>query len=328
MDHGIPAERATPSGIVGYLAEPDLAPFIGQQLRFDSILVPPDGHRPRTRLLDQHFGGALLFLEGLSPDGARVHGSAFLVAPGVALTAWHTIKDWQEAGHFDDPGYAILACGTNSSSLRIWQVRACSGPIAGGDVALLTLAPRFPFGAHVQISHFALSAALPRVGSEVTTLGFRLEPAEEVLPLNDGEHVLPPISVATISSTGIITDHYMTGIPRIRAPCFAADVFSIGGMSGGPVFDKRGYVVGIVSESIGGDNPDEYITFASFIWPAALFAFEGVWPQGLLPGGSCLKESWVHEGWRIQSTASGELAYFQGGHPEFIGPPRPEHLRD
>ncbi len=309
--------------VVGHLFEPDLEPFVGQKIRMQGIRVPPDGHRPRTRLLLQDFGGALLFLESITAAGAHVHGSAFLVAPGIALTAWHTIKDWQDAGHFDEPNHCIFAGGMAGDQLRVWEVRSCSSPVVGGDVALLVLAPRFPLGEAVTICHFELSAALPAVASEVTTLGMRLEPADAVLPFGAAPAELPTVSITTIASTGAITDHYIGGIPRIKAPCFAAEACSVGGMSGGPVFDEHGRVVGVVSESIGGDDPDDYISFVSLVWPGAMFEFEGVWPKGLFPAGSRLRENWVAEGWRVGSTASGEPYYIQHGSPEFIGPPAP-----
>ena len=90
---------------------------------------------------------------------------------------------------------------------------------------------------------------------------------------------------ATIIS-GSLVGKAAPGIPRIAAPCFAPNVFSVGGMSGGPVFDETGHVIGIVSESIGNDGPDDYVTFVSLIWPVVLFEFEGVYPQGMFPTGS------------------------------------------
>lgn len=309
--------------VSGFLAEPDLTPFAGQQLHLESILVPLDAALPRTRLIDQDMLGALLFIESITPAGAHVHGTAFLVAPGIALTAWHTIKDWEEAGHFGEPDHAIFACGAIGLELRVWEVRSISGPVSGGDVAMMILAPRFPLGEQIALYHFALAAAFPPIGSEVTALGMRLEPAEAVLPLLEGEQQLPSISIATIVSTGPVEDRYARGIPRIGAPCLAANVFSVGGMSGGPVFDETGHVIGIVSESIGSDDPADYVTFVSMIWPAILFEFEGAYPQGMFPAGSQLRDHYVRDSWRVLGTAAGELAFLDGGHPGFIGPPNP-----
>ena len=137
----------------------------------------------------------------------------------------------------------------------------------------------------------------------------QLEPAQAVLPLLQGEQQLPSISIATVVSTGPIEDRYLSGIPRIGAPCFAANVFSVGATSGGPVFDETGYVIGIVSESIGNDDSDDTVTLVSLIWPAVLFEFEGVYPQGMFPLGSRLRDHYVRDGWRVFGTAAGELAF-------------------
>jgi hypothetical protein len=55
-----------------------------------------------------------------------------------------------------------------------------------------------------------------------------------------------------------------------------------GGMSGGPVFNEAGHVVGVVSSSVGwegGNGP----TYVSLVWPAALSEVRAPWPQNYWP---------------------------------------------
>lgn len=65
-------------------------------------------------------------------------------------------------------------------------------------------------------------------------------------------------------------------------PCLEVSCPTWGGMSGGPVYDSNGLLVGILSTSIeAGDVAGP--SFISLVWPALATQFEGGWPEAMFP---------------------------------------------
>jgi hypothetical protein len=57
---------------------------------------------------------------------------------------------------------------------------------------------------------------------------------------------------------------------------------TLGGMSGGPVFNARGHLVGIVSSSYVA-NDGKGPTYVSLIWPAFHGTVDATWPKDFWP---------------------------------------------
>ncbi len=62
-------------------------------------------------------------------------------------------------------------------------------------------------------------------------------------------------------------------------PSLQIDCPSWGGMSGGPVFDSEGKLLGLLSSSL-----DNGPSFVSLLWPALTCPFEGGWPPESFEG--------------------------------------------
>ena len=79
---------------------------------------------------------------------------------------------------------------------------------------------------------------------------------------------------------GIVSKRYLTGRDKML-PASVVEVRcpSWGGMSGGPVFDSRGMLVGLLSSSIRDEIGPSYV---SLIWPALAHEVNGGWPSGFL----------------------------------------------
>jgi hypothetical protein len=66
-------------------------------------------------------------------------------------------------------------------------------------------------------------------------------------------------------------------------PVLEVECPTVGGMSGGPVFDSRGRLVGLLCSSL--DTEDGHgVTYVSLLWPTLTRGFETVWPKNLIPG--------------------------------------------
>ena len=60
-------------------------------------------------------------------------------------------------------------------------------------------------------------------------------------------------------------------------PVLEVDCPTWGGMSGGPVFDDRGNLIGLLCSSFSLDSGDG-ISYVSLLYPALVVKFQGGWP--------------------------------------------------
>lgn len=146
--------------------------------------------------------------------------------------------------------------------------------VEGIDIAVLHLnLPR-----HVEtneplptISH-RLKLDFPTPGERLIALGY-----EESEWERDGldEHSL---SQRFTASTGFVAELWPHGRDRVvhPTPCFQTSAPFKSGMSGGPVIDARGFVVGVVSTSFDLSEGQEPISYAAPIAPAMGISLDGL----------------------------------------------------
>lgn len=230
-------------------------PFDDPRLAFTGLLVA--GHASDTQDTD------------LLP-----WGSAFFVAPYLALTARHVIDEIAQKFHgclihqiTGDIAFGIdFGVQHPRYGLMRWEVTGY-GYTPTIDITALIVKPREPatlpdgFTWHLP----TLSLAQPLIGLPITALGF---PQSSHRLDADGN---AKIVIKPHESKGLVTQVY--DLARDRAmlphPCFEATARFDGGMSGGPVFSSNGCVVGAVGSSIDfGDVGGGDIGYVSAIWPA------------------------------------------------------------
>ena len=255
--HGVSIERRT-----GYEA-----PGVMVNWRSNTVL-PVDGHPSGT--FDHTLGGALLSCWSHHERGIRANGTAFMAAPGIALTAAHVLRDW--ADQSEKPTVELVSA--DGRHLRSWAVDG-GVTINGGDIAILTLSPTFKYDMELEIPTFPLSARVPQVNEKVMTLGLR--PAKDNFEAQ-GE----PVELIPIYSTGRVREFHVRRPPFSEKPIIETDVLTIGAMSGGPIFDMEGYVIGLNSGSIDlGDG--NFVSYGSLFFEALFAEVSPTWPKGLLP---------------------------------------------
>lgn len=245
--------------------------------------------------------GMVLSLCSMIEGSVQALGTAFLVLPGLAMSAAHVVADYQEAGRLE--AGPLLLIGAFGEDLRAWAVDRIRMP-KEGDVALLEIVPRFDQGEGVHINHVHLSARLPKVGEPVLALGliasapdFPFDPAaDDAL-----------IAVTGVAATGTVLEFYPRRDRNLPGPTLRCNFMAPGGMSGGPVFDKDGYVCGIVSASMEIDGAWE--SYVSLHWPAIMFETHPSWPEKLYQAAT-LWPGHVHENWHLGINVD-EIAYFE-----------------
>jgi len=218
------------------------------------------------------FDGTVLSFHFASDTQHDVDGSAVLVAPGVALTAKHVIEphlDRLMAGEKHS-----LCVGVTKGQMNVWGVRHVT-LLSYADIAILGLELRSAMPPDRTFRQAVISTRLPKIGDRVQIVGFRANEATRVLDGKQGYSVDAKLLV----SAGVVRERYP--IRRDSAmlpwPVLEVDCPTWGGMSGGPVFDDRGNLIGLLCSSFSLDSGDG-ISYVSLLYPALVVKFQGGWP--------------------------------------------------
>ena len=218
-----------------------------------------------------HFDGVLLAIHFGLDTSQKTLGSGVLVAPGVALAAKHVVEPMIPA--LMDGKIACTCTAFAKHGLLIWRVREITLR-NNCDVCILSLslATEFPPGNSFKLA--AITTRTPKLGEHVFITGFRshgiLADAGEVSRVNVAGEVR--------LSVGEVSGLFEEGRDRVLLPfpSFQVECDTLGGMSGGPVFDHTGHVIGLLST--GGI---ERVSNVALLWPVLTLQFPASWPQGL-----------------------------------------------
>jgi len=198
-------------------------------------------------------------------DGlARSVGSAFAVAPGLAITASHVIDDcvnYQEKrdGYKRrDPVISLTAVQSYDDKVFVWSVDYIYGSVSS-DIAFLRFARPNWWGdgpGQVKPKYARLNLNPPAVGDKVRVFGF---PNSE---LHEGIlNIFPAECECRVQSVDVRTDQ-----PTWYKPLSHIELEGEieHGMSGGPCFDKDWNVIGV--NSLGWDGLQ--LAKVALLWPA------------------------------------------------------------
>jgi hypothetical protein len=253
--------------------DPAAAPQDGDTLTFKPI---------GAKLLDEDttvymenlgaFDGAVLSFHFASDTQHDVDGSAVLVAPGIALTAKHVIEphiEWLMAGEKHS-----LCVGVTKGQMNVWGVRQVT-MLPHADIAILGLELRSAMPPDRTFRQAVISTRLPKIGDRVQIIGFRANEATRVLDGKQGYSVDAKLLV----SAGVVKERYPIRRDSVMLPwpVLEVDCPSWGGMSGGPVFDDRGHLIGLLCSSFTQDS-DDGVSYVSLVYPALVVKFQGGWP--------------------------------------------------
>lgn len=223
-----------------------------------------------------HYVLALLAVEG---NTVRASGSAVLVAPYIALTARHVTDDYfkhfhsAEAPQSDyNANYTIFARGRSGGTWRMFFVRRIFNT-HGTDIVALYVEPAD--GADpVSWPRIRLDVRPPQVGSSVYSWG-HIGPAATI------EGTISPVlgwGANLCRSSGVVRDVYPLERDRslVNFPSFHFDARVDPSMSGGPVFDSSGNLIGINSTSMAAtaEHPI-HSSMAALLWPVLALPVSG-----------------------------------------------------
>ncbi|MEO6217042.1 MAG: serine protease [Sphingomonas sp.] len=214
-------------------------------------------------------GDSLVAVARLEEGGdVTILGSGVMVGPGLLLTATHVLDEFPICG----PGPIFLTFLPDGC--RAWLPRdqmTVTKPSqfderrkVKSDITLVSCTLNSEAHAGAPLMLAPMEVALPLVGDRLWAMGFRHQGM-------DGRSAL----ITPFVSSGLVTAAFPHGRgERMASPCFEVDMDTLGGMSGGPVFNADGRLVGIVSSSLEGGP--SHITL---IWEAIRFRVAGATPK-------------------------------------------------
>ncbi|MGH6873183.1 MAG: S1 family peptidase [Rhizomicrobium sp.] len=249
-------------------------PRNGDAIRCAGITSPAltDGIEQPTNL--GHFEGCLLALCSNPNNERHIWGSAILVSPGIALTAAHVVRAFETSGHFEEKDYALVGLGPRTGgALDLWVTREITY-VGNTDVAILVLELRSAIPPCINVAK--MTTRSPSVPDRLICAGFVA--SREVFS-HTSEDDDDTLGIALVCSCGPILDLYETGRDAtLRGPSLAAEFATINGMSGGPVFNSVGNLVGILSSGIPASDERADTSFVSLIRRALASPINPPWP--------------------------------------------------
>jgi|ERR1035437_8631156 hypothetical protein len=199
-------------------------------------------------------------------------GTAVLIGPHRAITAYHVIEDLHRT--FCDgspqPGRAFsdyeiltyLEVGRNGETLNMkvgqfWR-------LAPYDIAILDLL----VPADLPVDHQWIVPMITLLPPEINSAvyGFGFSKSEVTYP---GD-VHAEISHDPRTAGGrVIENHRLyRDQSRLNFPCFRTNARFDGGMSGGPVFTEKGCLCGLITSNLPpSQEGDEHVSYVSTLWP-------------------------------------------------------------
>lgn len=214
----------------------------------------------------------------LTKDCSEVYasGTGVVLAQNLILTAKHVFEDFASRWNFIDDNGTMSVDSFNiwvvfiSSDLReLYHVYEVANVYINpySDMVLFHLSAFDKVGGAQSWKQTKLLLTIPKVGERVVAFGFTKSKVE-ITKNAEGQSDIKVNDEPSVSVGEIIEvypekrDSYLLTFPSIRI-----NARLDGGMSGGPVFNDEGSLIGIVCSSYDQDQKEEHISYVSLLWP-------------------------------------------------------------
>jgi hypothetical protein len=222
----------------------------------------------------------------LVKEGAwsRVDGSAVMVAPGIAVSAFHVLEEWLP--QIADGHVRMFLSGYTTSGPRYWHLGELTR-VNDTDLVVLSLKFKSKVPEDGVFDQLVTTTRIPPIGEKIMVVGYRA--SDEHVPMGGeatfpivGEHI--KYGVGLFYSVGEVVQHHYSGRGReMKSPVVEVACETIGGMSGGPALDAEGRVFGVLSKSVAPNEDGPGVSLISMIWQAGLLNLRPYFLEGVLP---------------------------------------------
>ncbi|MGO9019705.1 MAG: serine protease [Syntrophobacteraceae bacterium] len=232
-----------------------------------------DGIGPLASLYQA--GDAIIAIGGYFDEQFIIVGSGVMISPGLMLTATHVLKEFPRSG--SGPVFLTFLQG---GATRAWiptETVTASGQSEFvtfnehrkkvSDLSLVSCALHSDAHASYPLSLAPIELCLPLPEERLWAIGYKHGSIEQNVT-----------GLTPLVASGIVKRCFANGRgERMPSICVEVAMECWGGMSGGPVYNKDGRLVGIVSSSFDGGP-----TYVTLIWDAMRLWVkspqDGIWP--------------------------------------------------
>jgi hypothetical protein len=242
----------------------------GDHLTFLAVRFKYLSEAPISRLKTPgRLKGVVLSVHLTTDDAHTVQGCAVMVAPGLALCAAHVFRD--ETDRLRAGSLKALVVGTAEHGNELWNLRYVTF-VPNTEICILSLSCISGLSADRTFRQASLTTRWPRLGERLVLVAFKAEESD-CTNWKAGDR----IRTYTLACAGKVTQHFHKGRGRmLPGPSIEVDFESWLGMSGGPVFDEDGWLVGVLSSSLSSADRNAP-SFVSLVFPALPHPFPGGW---------------------------------------------------
>ncbi len=212
-------------------------------------------------------------------------GTGFVIAPqGLMMTATHVLQEAHSRCGGEEGGIDISSSGMELYALYVtnerhgpkneqfvgglWPIRkAWFGPEL--DIAFCWLETALRDGEPMSFPVARLSPGLPSVGEPI--LGFGYHKMESATDRWDAGRKNISYRQNTAFTEGHVLEVFATArdAAMLKFPVFRTEARFDPGMSGGPIFNQKGYICGVICSSLPPFCDDEqHVSYGSLIWPS------------------------------------------------------------
>lgn len=211
-------------------------------------------------------------------ENVYASGTGVVIAQNLVLTAKHVFDDFAEKWRLPN---ADNKGEVSTDSFNIWVVFMSNHPgelyhvysvaqvyiCMYSDFVLFHLNPFDKVGKGHKYFQIPLSLVVPKIGERIVAFGF---PKSKVTVTKDHQGVShievndePSVSVGEIKEIyPERRDSFM-----LPFPCVRTNARLEGGMSGGPVFNDNGMLIGVVCAGTDCLDGEEPISYVALLWP-------------------------------------------------------------